>query len=77
MSNTTINRRSALQLMGAAAAMPVISQAEKVVQLNKAKFTYCLNLSTIRGQKLGFMGELEVAAKAGYGSVEIWIDTLR
>lgn len=76
MPKPTINRRQALHLIGAAAAMPVISHAEKAVQPKKAKFTYSLNLSTIRGQKLGFMGELETAAKAGYGSVEIWIDTL-
>jgi len=77
MSKPTIDRRRALQLMGTAAAMPVLHRAESSVQPKKAKFTYCLNLSTIHGQKLGFMGELEVAAKAGYRSVEIWIDTLR
>ena len=76
MPKLTINRRRALQLMGTAAATPVLHRAESSVQPKKAKFTYCLNLSTIHGQKLGFMGELEVAAKAGYRSVEIWIDTL-
>jgi 2-keto-myo-inositol isomerase len=39
-------------------------------------FTFSLNMSTIHGQKLGFVKELEIAAKAGYHSVEIWIDTL-
>ena len=34
-------------------------------------------MSTIRGQKLGFVGELETASKAGFRSVEIWIDTLQ
>lgn len=42
----------------------------------KAPFTYCLNLSTIRGQKLGFVKEIEVAAQAGFRSVEIWVETL-
>jgi 2-keto-myo-inositol isomerase len=40
-------------------------------------FTYCLNTSTIREQNLGLVGELEVAAKAGYGAIEIWMDTLQ
>jgi len=40
-------------------------------------FKYSLNMSTIRGQKLGFIKELEVAAKAGFTSVEIWIDTFQ
>jgi sugar phosphate isomerase/epimerase len=34
-------------------------------------------MSTIRGQKLGFIKELQVAAKAGFTSVEIWIDTFQ
>src|SRR5579863_1320441 len=77
MSKPTINRRQALQLMGTAAAMPVLQGTESLVPPKKPKFTYSLNLSTIRGQKLGFMGELEIASKAGYGSVEIWINRLR
>ncbi|GAB2573277.1 sugar phosphate isomerase/epimerase [Spirosoma areae] len=39
-------------------------------------FTLCLNMSTIRGQKLGFVKELETASKAGFRSVEVWINTL-
>ena len=34
-------------------------------------------MSTIRGQKLGLVKELETASKAGFRSVEIWIDTLQ
>ncbi|PRY36550.1 sugar phosphate isomerase/epimerase [Spirosoma oryzae] len=40
-------------------------------------FVPCLNMSTIRGHKLGFVGELETAAKAGFRSVEIWIDSFQ
>lgn len=40
-------------------------------------FTPCLNMSTIRGQKLGFIRELETAAAAGFRSVEIWMDSLQ
>ncbi len=34
-------------------------------------------MSTIRGHKLGFVKELETASKAGFRSVEIWIDTFQ
>ncbi|MCC5927810.1 MAG: sugar phosphate isomerase/epimerase [Cyclobacteriaceae bacterium] len=40
-------------------------------------FTFCLNASTIRGQKLGIIKELEIAAEAGYQGVEIWVESLR
>lgn len=43
----------------------------------QAPFTICLNMSTIRGQKLGFVKELEAASKGGFRSVEIWIETLQ
>ncbi len=39
-----------------------------------APFRYCLNTGTIRGQKLSLEGEIEVAAKAGYDAIEIWVD---
>jgi 2-keto-myo-inositol isomerase len=40
-------------------------------------FLYSLNMSTLRGHNLGFRKELEVASKAGFKSVEIWINTLQ
>ena len=39
-------------------------------------FRFCLNTATIRGQKLGIVEEIEVAAKAGYDGIEPWIDAL-
>jgi 2-keto-myo-inositol isomerase len=39
----------------------------------KAPFTYCLNTSTIRGQKLPLEEEVDLAAKAGYDAIEPWI----
>jgi sugar phosphate isomerase/epimerase len=40
-------------------------------------YTYCINMATLRGHKLGFVKEIEVASKAGFRSVEIWIDSLQ
>ncbi|HEX3385769.1 MAG TPA: sugar phosphate isomerase/epimerase, partial [Mucilaginibacter sp.] len=74
-----INRREALKLMGAAATVPLISRAENAlpVPVQQGKFIYSLNMSTIRGQSLGFAKELETAAKAGYSHVEIWMETMQ
>lgn len=38
---------------------------------------YCLNTSTLRGQKLGIVREVEIAAQAGYQGIEPWIPNLR
>jgi sugar phosphate isomerase/epimerase len=39
-------------------------------------FGYCLNTSTIQGQKLSLVEEAEVAAKAGFRAIEPWIREL-
>jgi 2-keto-myo-inositol isomerase len=39
-------------------------------------FTYCLNTATIRGQGLSIAEEVALAAKAGYGAIEPWINEL-
>jgi sugar phosphate isomerase/epimerase len=39
-------------------------------------FRYCLNTSTIRGQKLGIVREIELAAQAGYDAIEPWVREL-
>jgi 2-keto-myo-inositol isomerase len=41
-----------------------------------APFVYCLNTSTIRGQKLGLVKEIEVAAQAGFQAIEPWIGSI-
>jgi len=38
---------------------------------------YCLNTSTLRGQKLGIEREVAIAAQAGYQGLEPWIPNLR
>ena len=43
---------------------------------DKSPFVYCLNTSTIRGQNLGIAQEVEIAARAGYGAIEPWINEL-
>jgi sugar phosphate isomerase/epimerase len=36
-------------------------------------FRFCLNTSTIRGQNPGLLKSIEIAARAGYDSVELWV----
>ncbi|HEY2411668.1 MAG TPA: sugar phosphate isomerase/epimerase family protein [Pirellulaceae bacterium] len=38
---------------------------------------FCLNMSTIRGQKLAVPDQVDLAAKAGYDAIEPWINELR
>ena len=39
-------------------------------------FGFCLNTSTLRGQRLGIVREIEIAAAAGYQGIEPWISEL-
>jgi len=66
-------------------AAPVVAGAIAATQTGVAaestttatpKFRYCLNTSTIRGQNLGIVKEVELAAKAGYDGIEPWIREL-
>lgn len=80
MADNSLNRRQVLKTIGlaaGAAALGGTASAAIKVEKNDHDFLYSLNMSTIRGHNLGFVKELEVAAKAGYTSVEIWMDTLQ
>ena len=81
MSESTISRRRIIQLLGASAGAALLPKVGKSLATlsppPKSAFTYCLNMATIRGHKLGFVKELEVASRAGFRSVEIWIDSLQ
>jgi 2-keto-myo-inositol isomerase len=40
-------------------------------------FRYCLNVATIRGQKLSLPQQIEVAADAGYQAIEPWVSDVK
>jgi 2-keto-myo-inositol isomerase len=40
------------------------------------KVNYCLNTSTIRNCDLNIQGKIEVAAKAGYQGIELWVSDI-
>lgn len=43
---------------------------------NREPFVYSFNTSTVRGQNLPITAEVDIAAKAGYGAIEPWINEL-
>jgi sugar phosphate isomerase/epimerase len=51
--------------------------AQQRGQGGSCPFRYCLNTSTIRGQKLGLEKEIDVAAEAGYDALEPWVRTIQ
>jgi sugar phosphate isomerase/epimerase len=84
MNAQKISRRSALERTGLLAGGAVLGSnagsaraAAKAGALEADRpFRYCLNMATIRGQKLGIVKEIEVAAQAGYDGIEPWIDSI-
>lgn len=80
MNDRSQNRRQALQTLGLTAGAILLTTSAPAMRTstkNTSGFKYSLNMSTIRGQKLGFIKELQIAANAGFTSVEIWIDTFQ
>jgi len=63
--------------MAIGAAMSAAVVAERTASGAEASdnepFSYCLNTSTIRGQNLGLVQEIDVVARAGFRGIEPWI----
>lgn len=74
-----ISRRDSLKslvlLTGGTALFSKATFASEKAKANQ--FSYCLNTSTISGQKIGFLKEFEITSKAGYDGIEIWIRDLQ
>jgi sugar phosphate isomerase/epimerase len=69
-----ISRRNALSLMavGTLAAMsPIRLQGKESGK--QSIFRYCLNTSTISGKNQDLHRYIEVASKAGYNGIEVWV----
>ena len=75
-----LNRRQVLKMTSAsvaALALPFTNSVARESKQSAPDFKLCLNMSTLRGHKLGFIKELEIASKAGFRHAEIWIDSLQ
>ncbi|HSI36735.1 MAG: sugar phosphate isomerase/epimerase family protein [Phycisphaerae bacterium] len=60
--------------LAATAASTLTARAADPAAPPQSPFTFCLNTSTIRGQKAGIAKEIELAAKAGYTAMEPWLN---
>ena len=84
METQTYSRRTALTRAGmvlgaafSASCLPSVpAAARENRERNRVPFRYCLNTGTIRGQKLGIVKEIEVAAQAGYQGIEPWVEAI-
>jgi 2-keto-myo-inositol isomerase len=77
-----INRRHLCQAaVGAAGALLVGSRANAAQAEPRkdpaARFRYCINTSTIRGQKVPLDEQVALAAKVGYQGVEPWLSDVQ
>jgi 2-keto-myo-inositol isomerase len=80
-AQSAVSRRQWFAQSAAAGAMAAVAMASSQQDTRAAEkdrpaaepLGYCLNTSTISGQELGLVAELELAAKAGYGAVEPWL----
>lgn len=70
-----ISRRNLIK-SGVAASASMALPSEKMTTKTKSNFTFSLNTSTIMKQNIGLMAEIELAAKAGYDGIEVWIRTI-
>jgi 2-keto-myo-inositol isomerase len=69
-----ISRRNALSAMalgtlGLTNPVPLRGEVSK----SPSTFRYCLNTSTISGKNPGLLKYIEIASKAGYDGIEVWV----
>ncbi len=72
-----LSRRELLQSSAAVAACSVLGTAMPAsASSSSGPFRFCLNTSTIRGQKLTLEQEIDLAGKVGYSGIEPWINEI-
>jgi 2-keto-myo-inositol isomerase len=70
------SRREALKTSGLMAGSALLGQSAEAADDAPKSFSYCLNMSTIRGQELSVEDEIDAAGKAGYDGIEPWVGKL-
>lgn len=68
------DRRKAISLLSmiSLGTMLPVSLKSKSIQ-KPSNFRFCLNTSTISGQKPGLIKYIDIAAEAGYDGIELWV----
>lgn len=75
-----LNRRELLKLSGAASLVSLLPSSitrAAAPAASKGPFRFCLNTSTISGQQPGLIKYIEIASKAGYDGMELWINDIK
>jgi sugar phosphate isomerase/epimerase len=73
-----LSRRELLKIPGAAAVAVLLPGINTIAsRKSEGPFRFCLNTSTISGQKPGLPGMIDIAGKAGYDGMELWINDIR
>ena len=73
-----MKRRDSIKALGLATGIALAPHmAFSSEKKSTGKFRFCLNTSTISGQKPGLQKYIEIAAKAGYDSVELWVQDVK
>ncbi|QDT54690.1 Inosose isomerase [Caulifigura coniformis] len=79
-SRSDLSRRDWIKIAGLAASSLSLGTAMPAAAAPSSTpygpFRFCLNMSTIRGQKLTLEQEIDLAAKAGYSGIEPWINEI-
>ncbi|MCA9014528.1 MAG: sugar phosphate isomerase/epimerase [Planctomycetaceae bacterium] len=75
---TNLNRRQMLAATGGVLAAGFTASTSAVAAPTRTRsaaepFGYCFNTSTIRGQKLGIVEQIDLTSQAGYDSIEPWM----
>ncbi|MFT5124997.1 MAG: 2-keto-myo-inositol isomerase [Kiritimatiellia bacterium] len=78
-----LTRRSWMGMTGTAAATGLLTQpllqtasAAHHEAASPKPWRFCLNMSTVRGQKLDIEQQIDLAGKAGYDAIEPWMGDL-
>lgn len=71
-----MNRRQLLKASSLALLLPNLASSEDKSP-PAGSFRFCLNTSTIMGQKPGLVKSIEIAAATGYDAVELWMMDIR
>ncbi|MFO1022137.1 MAG: sugar phosphate isomerase/epimerase family protein [Planctomycetales bacterium] len=76
-----INRREWISAAGTAALATAALGTNRLTGAHAVSpatpsVRFCLNTGTIRGQNIGIVKEIEVAAQAGYDGIEPWLRTI-
>ncbi len=75
-----MDRRSAIKTLSVTGSLSLIGSPAFSVEKEKTpatKFKLSLNTSTISGQKLGVEKYIDIAARAGYDYIELWIGDIK